>query len=179
MAERDHDEAGRSQDDDGGDKSAPVYGRDRSAARLAAVQALYQMDLAHTDLSEIIDEFSAHHFGSANPDSNVTDADPTFFGDLLRGVIAHQRKLDPMLDRQLASGWRLHRIDSILRAVLRAAAYELSERHDVPARVVINEYIDVAAAFFDRDEPKVVNGVLDKLAHRLRSEEFGSGGGPT
>ena len=159
--------------DDEADK--PVYGNDRSAARMAAVQALYQMDLAHTDLSEVIAEFASHHFGSHNPDSNVTDADRAFFADLLNGVVAHQRALDPLLDGQLASGWRLKRIDSILRAILRAGVYELSERKDVPARVVINEYIDVARAFFDSDEPKVVNGVLDKLAHKIRSKEFGGG----
>ena len=153
----------------------PAYGTDRSAARLAAVQALYQMDLAKTDLNEIIAEFSKHHFGSHNTDSNVADADRDFFVDLLVGVVKHQRELDPLLDAQLASGWRLKRIDSIMRAVLRAGIYELRERWDVPARVVINEYIDVARAFFEGDEPKVVNGVLDKLAHKIRTKEFGAG----
>ncbi len=151
----------------------PVYGTDRSAARLAAVQALYQMDLARTDLNEIIAEFTAHHFGSLNPGSNVVEADRDFFADLLRGVVAGQREIDPLLDGQLASGWRLKRIDAIMRAVLRAGVYELRARKDVPGRVVINEYIDVARAFFEGDEPKVVNGVLDKLAHKIRAKEFG------
>ena len=150
----------------------PVYGNDRSAARLAAVQALYQMDLAHTDLNAIIDEFTKHHFGSNNAQSNVSEADRVFFADLLQGVMTHQRELDPLLDGQLASGWRLQRIDSIMRAILRAGAYELQERRDVPGRVVINEYIDVARAFFENDEPKVVNGVLDTLARKIRSDEF-------
>jgi N utilization substance protein B len=86
--------------------------------------------------------------------------------------VRRQREIDPMLDQQLAAGWRLGRVDSILRAILRAGVYELLERPDVPARVVINEYIEIAHAFFDEDEPKVVNGILDKLARRLRPAEF-------
>jgi transcription antitermination protein NusB len=87
-------------------------------------------------------------------------------------VVARQRDIDPLLDQQLAVGWRLVRIDSILRAVLRGGLYELMERQDVPARVVIDEYIEVAHAFFAGDEPKVVNGILDKLARKLRPSEF-------
>lgn len=160
------------------DAEAPmerVLGKDRSAARLAAVQALYQMDLARTDLNEVILEFMTLRFGSENAESDVSDADPDFFSVLLKGVLAHQRELDPQLDSQLAAGWRLVRIDSIMRATLRAAVFELMRRKDVPARVVINEYVDVAHAFFEGDEPKVVNGVLDKLAHKLRADEFDGG----
>lgn len=153
-------------------------GSDRSAARLAAVQALYQMDLAQTDLNEVVAEFVVHRFGSEHAESNVSEADPQFFSDLLKGVLAHQRELDPQLDGQLAAGWRLVRIDSIMRAILRAAVFELEHRADIPARVVINEYVDVAHAFFEGDEPKVVNGVLDKLAHKIRPGEF-SGGSKT
>ena len=91
---------------------------------------------------------------------------------MLKGVVRRQREIDPMIDRQLAEGWRLARIDSILRAILRAAAFELMELADVPARVVISEYIEVAHAFFEGDEPRVVNGVLDSLARKLRPGEL-------
>ena len=92
--------------------------------------------------------------------------------ELLRGVVRRQREIDPMVDNQLATGWRLARVDSIMRAILRAGVLELMERPDIPARVVITEYVDVARAFFDADEPKVVNGVLDKLGRKLRPKEF-------
>ena len=95
-----------------------------------------------------------------------------FFTELLRGVVRRQRDIDPLVDQQLAEGWRLIRIDAIVRAILRAGVFELMERPDVPARVVINEYINVAHSFFSDEEPKVVNGVLDKLARRLRASEF-------
>jgi N utilization substance protein B len=141
----------------------------RSVARLAAVQGLYQMDMAATDLNEVIREFMLYRFGE-QARFDFADADTEFFSELLRGVVAKQREIDPLLDAQLAQGWRLKRIDSILRAILRAGAYELIERADVPAAVVINEYIEVAHAFFGGEEPKVVNGVLDRLARRLRGE---------
>lgn len=144
----------------------------RRAARMAAVQGLYQMDLAHTDLNAVIHEFKAHRFGQTEGEDSIAGADATFFAELLRGVVHRQRAIDPMVDQQLAAGWRLARVDSILRAILRAGVFELLERPDVPGRVVINEYIEVAHAFFDEDEPKVVNGVLDKLARRLRAAEF-------
>ncbi|MCB1549059.1 MAG: transcription antitermination factor NusB, partial [Hyphomicrobiaceae bacterium] len=133
----------------------------------------YQMDLVETDLNAVIREFVMHRFGSeTEQDQGLAAADAAFFSELLQGVLRRQRDIDPMLDSQLAKGWRLIRIDSILRAILRAGVFELMERGDVPARVVLNEYIEVANAFFEGDEPKVVNGVLDKLAHRLRPAEF-------
>jgi len=144
----------------------------RSAARIAAVQGLYQMDLAQTDLNAVIDEFQNLRFLQAEADDAIVGADPTFFAELLRGVVRRQRDIDPLVDQQLAAGWNLGRVDSILRAILRAGVYELLERLDVPARVVINEYIEIAHAFFSEDEPRVVNGVLDKIAHRLRAAEF-------
>lgn len=166
-------------------KPASEGQRPRSVARMAAVQALYQMDMAGTDVSDVIDEFVALRFaGSApgtGPDANggeagdsLVGADAVFFADVLKGVVRRQLDIDPMVDHQLATGWRLVRVDSILRAILRAGVFELMERIDVPARVVINEYINVAHAFFAEDEPKVVNGVLDRLAHRLRAQEFKS-----
>jgi N utilization substance protein B len=144
----------------------------RSAARMAAVQGLYQMDMAQTDLNDVIEEFVVHRFKQGESELYIAGADATFFAELMRGVVRRQREIDPMLDQQLAAGWRLGRVDSILRAILRAGVFELLERPDVPARVVINEYIEIAHAFFDEDEPKVVNGILDKLARRLRPTEF-------
>ena len=144
-----------------------------SAARLGAVQALYQMDMAGTDLSEVVREFEEHRLGCEIEGEVYKQADMAFFTALVEGVVRVQREIDPLLDERLAKGWRLVRIDSILRAILRSAAFELQERHDVPGRVVINEYIDIARAFFDGDEPKVVNGVLDALAKHLRGDEMG------
>ena len=152
-----------------GGKSAALA---RSQARLAAVQALYQMDLAETDLAAVIEEFKAHRLGDDGENGTAAQADPEHFAGLLKGVVRRQRDIDPMIDRQLAEGWRLTRIDSIVRAILRAAAFELMELADVPARVVISEYVEVAHAFFEGDESKVVNGVLDQLARKLREGEL-------
>jgi transcription antitermination protein NusB len=147
-------------------------GLSRSQARLAAVQALYQMDLAETDLNEVIEEFKTHRLSADAEDRAVAGADAQHFARVLDGVVRRQRELDPMIDQQLASGWRLVRVDAILRAILRAGALELMELSDVPVRVVISEYIDVAHAFFEADEPRVVNGVLDQIARRLRPGEL-------
>lgn len=140
----------------------------RSRARLATVQALYQMDLAETDLIEVIEEFKQHRLSGSGDGSGMADADLAHFAQVLRGVVQRQREIDPLIDQQLATGWRLARIDSIVRAILRAATFELLELPEVPARVVISEYIEVARAFFEGDEPKLVNGVLDQLARKLR-----------
>lgn len=144
----------------------------RTAARVAAVQALYQMDMAGTDLNDVITEFTDERFSGETKDELVAAADRLFFAEVLRAVLRLQRQIDPMIDEQLAIGWRLVRVDSILRAILRAGAAELMDRPDVPARVTINEYVNVAHLFFSEDEPKVVNGILDKLARKLRSAEF-------
>lgn len=140
----------------------------RSQARLATVQALYQMDLAETDLVEVIEEFKQHRLGGSADGNGMVDADQEHFAQVLRGVVKRQREIDPMIDQQLATGWRLARIDSIVRAILRAATLELLELPQVPPRVIISEYIEVARAFFEGDEPKLVNGVLDQLARKLR-----------
>ena len=147
----------------------------RSAARLAAVQALYQMDLAGTDLTQVIAQFLKHRVGMPEEGGAPENTDTLFFAELLRGVVRRQRDIDPMLDAKLAEGWRLDRLDSILRATLRAAAFELLERRDVPAKAVISEYVNVAKDFFTGDEPKVVNAVLDKLARQQRPQEFDNG----
>jgi len=144
----------------------------RTAARVAAVQALYQMDLAGTDLNDVIAEFLKVRFSGKNRDETIAGADQIFFADILRAVLRRQREIDPMIDEQLATGWRLVRVDSILRAILRGGVAEILDRDDVPARVVINEYVNVAHLFFDEDEPRVVNGVLDKIARKVRASEF-------
>jgi N utilization substance protein B len=147
-------------------------GLPRSRARLAAVQALYQMDVAGTDLNEVIDEFKTHRMGEGTEDGAVAGADADHFTRVLNGVVRRQRELDPVVDQQLAAGWRLVRVDAILRAILRAGAFELLELTDVPVRVVISEYVDVAHAFFEADEPRVVNGVLDQIARKVRPGEL-------
>ena len=155
-----------------GPRKDPLPLAPRSAARLAAVQALYQMDLAQTDLNDVIGEFITLRLGPRAEDQALRDADQEFFAAIVRGVVRRQREIDPIVDESLAEGWRLNRIDSILRAILRASVLELIERPDVPARVVITEYVNVAHAFLGEDEPRVVNGVLDKLARRFRAPEF-------
>lgn len=144
----------------------------RGAARLAAVQALYQMDLAGTPLADILAEFESHWIGREVEGDQYLPAEASFFREIVTGVVSGQRKLDPLVDQALATGWPLKRIETILRSVLRAGAYELDKRPDIPARVVIAEYVDVAHAFVDRDETGMVNAVLDQIARKLRTTEF-------
>ncbi|HME29047.1 MAG TPA: transcription antitermination factor NusB [Pseudolabrys sp.] len=144
----------------------------RGAARLAAVQALYQMDLAGTGLNEILAEFENHWMGHEVEGAQYLPAEAAFFRDIVSGVVREQRDLDPLIDEALSKSWPLKRIEAILRAALRAGAYELIHRGDVPARVVVAEYADVAAAFVERVETGMVNAVLDQLARRLRTGEF-------
>ncbi len=158
--------------------NAPLAGKDprkanrRGAARLAAVQALYQMDLAGTGLNEILAEFESHWLGREVEGAQYLPAEAAFFRDIVSGVVREQRALDPLIDMALQKTWPLKRIEAILRAALRAGAYELKHRSDVPARVVVSEYADVAAAFVERDETGMVNAVLDQLARQARPEEF-------
>ena len=144
----------------------------RGAARLAAVQALYQMDIAGTGLIDILAEFESHWLGGEVEGSQYLPAEAAFFRDIVGGVVADQRKLDPLIDAALAQGWPLKRVEALLRAMLRAGAYELDRRRDVPARVIVSEYVDVANAFVDKDETGMVNAVLDCLARQLRKAEF-------
>ncbi|HLL27401.1 MAG TPA: transcription antitermination factor NusB [Xanthobacteraceae bacterium] len=146
--------------------------RERSAARLAAVQALYQMDIVQTPLPNILAEFESHWIDKPVEGEKYQRAEAAFFRDIVTGVVREQRGLDPKIDGVLAAGWPLKRVEAILRAVLRAGGYELCHRADVPARVVISEYVDVAAAFLDREETGMVNAVLDKLAREARTAEF-------
>jgi N utilization substance protein B len=144
----------------------------RGAARLAAVQALYQMDLAGTGLNEILAEFESHWLGGEVEGVQYRPAEAAYFRDIVGGVVREQSRLDPQIDAALARGWPLKRIETVLRAVLRAGTYELACRSDVPARVVTSEYVDVASAFVDKEETGMVNAVLDQLAHQLRAKEF-------
>jgi len=147
----------------------------RGAARLAAVQALYQMDIAGTGLNEILAEFESYWLGREVEGAQYLPAEAAFFRNIVEGVVREQRTIDPLIDAILAQGWPLKRIEAILRAVLRAGAYELDHRRDVPARVVVSEYVDVANAFVERDETGMVNAVLDQIARQFRAEEFSRG----
>ena len=149
----------------------------RGAARLAAVQALYQMDIAGSGLNEILAEFESHWLGREVEGEQYLPAEAAFFRDIVSGVLREQRALDPMIDEALSKGWPLKRVEAILRAALRAGAYELNHRRDVPARAVVAEYADVAAAFVEGDETGMVNAVLDQLARQLRADEFGRAAG--
>jgi N utilization substance protein B len=152
----------------------PRKANKRGAARLAAVQALYQMDLAGTGLNEILAEFEGHWLGGEVEGAQYRPAEAAFFRDVVGGVVREQGVLDPQIDDALSRGWPLKRIEAVLRAVLRAGAYELGHRRDIPARVVMSEYVDVASAFVDKEETGMVNAVLDHLAHKLRADEFAS-----
>jgi N utilization substance protein B len=144
----------------------------RGAARLGAVQALYQMDISGTPLPAVVAEFETHRLGAELEGEQLRPADLAFFRALVSGVVAEQRRIDPIIHEALPPTWPLTRIDLTLRAILRCGVYELLKRHDVPGRVVIAEYVDVAHAFFVADEPGLVNGVLDRVAHERRPEEF-------
>lgn len=144
----------------------------RSAARLAAVQALYQMEISGAGIADVLVEFEKHWIGQEIEGDTYKPAEEGFFRDVVGGVVREQRELDPMVNDALAAGWPLKRIDAILRAILRAGAYELKSRPDVPPKVTITEYGDVAHAFLDRDEASMVIAVLDKLAHDLRAADL-------
>ncbi|GLK52174.1 MAG: transcription antitermination factor NusB [Oceanicaulis sp.] len=144
----------------------------RRAARLAAVQALYQMEIGGRGASTVIREFRDHRFGAAGEGEEFVEADEDFFDSLVSGVVERQAVVDPAIDGLLADGWRMERLDATVRAILRVAGYELFQRKDVPARVVIDEYVDVANAFFEGSEPKFVNAALDRCARQARPDEF-------
>ena len=126
------------------------------------------MDMTGIDLNQVIAEFAAHRLGQEIEGDRYADAEPQFFRDIVEGVVREQLRIDPLIDKQLAEGWRLTRVDSILRAILRAGAYELAARPDVPTGSVISEYVDVAKAFYDLRETGFVNGLLDAVAKAVR-----------
>lgn len=145
---------------------------ERRAARLAAVQALYQMDVSGKGVIDAFAEFEAFWIGREIEGISFEPAENAFFRDILAGVVREQRAIDGKIDAALAAGWPLKRIEAVLRAILRAGTYELLFRPDVPARVVISEYIDVAHSFYHEDEPGLVNAVLDALAREVRDGEL-------
>jgi len=145
-------------------------GRKRTASRLAAVQALYQIDLTGASPATAIIEFTRHNLGGNAPDESFGEADDQLFAELVEGTSARREDIDRGLASALSADWPLERLEVILRAILRAAVYELLARPDVPARVIISEYLDIAHAFFAGKEPGLVNGVLDRLARSIRSE---------
>ena len=149
----------------------------RRAARMAAVQALYQMELGGSNADQVIAEFGRHRLGREIEGLSFGEADRKLFAELVRGVAVGVIDLDSMIAACLSEEWRVERLEAVLRAILRAGAYELSERHDVPPRVVITEYVDLADAFFAGKEPGLVNGVLDCVARAIRPEELGGNGG--
>ena len=144
----------------------------RSAARLAAVQALYQMEVTGKGLKETRAEFESFWIGNEIEGVQYKDAETSFFSDILTGVVSAQGPIDRSIDKALTADWPLARIDSVMRAILRAGAYELNERADVPPRVSIKEYVDVAGAFFGAEEAGMINAVLDALARQCRAAEF-------
>src|SRR5215208_1543164 len=145
---------------------------ERSAARLAAVQALYQMDVSGKGVIDAFAEFEAFWIGREVEGVAFQPSDTEFFRNVLSGVVDNQRAIDVKVDAALASGWPLTRIEAVLRAILRAGAYELMFRRDVPARVIITEYLDVAHGFYNEDEPGLVNAVLDAIAREAREGEL-------
>ena len=146
----------------------------RSAARLAAVQALYQWHMEQTGLARLLDEFHQHRLGRAVDDEGegepvYAEAEVEFFDDVVRGVAARAEEIDALVQSRLAAGWTTARLDKTMLQVLRAATYELLARADIPVAVVINEYVEVAKAFFDDTEARFVNGVLDAVAKDARA----------
>ena len=152
---------------------ARAGGRRRSVARLAAVQALYQLELnREIDPEAVVREFARHRLGRDIDGDGYGEADPALFSDIVRGVAADLDRLDATITEVITEEWPLPRFDAVLRAILRAGAYELVHRSDVPPRVSINEYTTIAHAFFAGKEPGLANGVLNHLAHALREDDL-------
>lgn len=152
-------------------KNGSRGGNRRTLARLAAVQALYQMDISGSDLPATLAEFEAHRLGQDLDGDAYAEADANFFKALVSGVVEEQHRVDRLIDKVLQTSWPLKRIDLTLRNILRAGTYELLFRTDVPARAAISEYVDVAHGFYDDDGPRLVNGVLDAIARSERAGE--------
>lgn len=151
--------------------NAPAKAELRGAARLAAVQALYQMELSGLGAKKVIMQFRNHEFGYDGEDGFVA-ADEEFFDELVSGVVENQADIDKFITAKLSEKWKLSRLDVTLRALMRASTFELLKRIDVPAKVVIDEYVTMAMDFYDGPEPKFVNASLDNLARELRPHEF-------
>jgi transcription antitermination protein NusB len=150
----------------------------RSAARLGAVQALYQIETAEATPSIVVQEFIDIRLGSEIEGIEYADADPEYFADIVRGVHIRLDEVDSRIDTALSGGWATSRLDRTVRQILRAGTWELMERIDVPSKVVINEYVDVTHSFYENQEPGFVNGVLDRLSRDLRPGELKTGDNP-
>jgi len=140
----------------------------RSAARLAAVQALYQQEMEGTPVARLIHEFHHHRLGATIEGDTYVEAEQSFFDDLVSGADARRDEIDALIANRLAEGWSLERLDKPMKAILRAGVYELIARADVPVATVISEYVDVADAFYDKREKGFVNGLLDAIAKNAR-----------
>ena len=160
-----------------GGEARPV--NKRGAARMGAVQALYQMDVSGAGLAQTVSEYENYRLGREIDGAQYLEADPAWFRQIMAGVHGAQVEVDRLIATSLAKDWPLSRIDATLRAILRCGTFELAHKKDVPARVVISEYVDLARAFYETDEPRMVNGVLDRVARRVREGELppkGDGG---
>jgi N utilization substance protein B len=146
----------------------PRIGNARSAARLAAVQALYQREMSNAAVAPLLAEFHRHRLGAEIEGSQFREADVDFFNDVVKGVDARIEEIDALVTANLAEGWTLDRVDRPMRQILRAGTYELIARPDVPTNAIINEYVDVAHAFYEAPEAKFVNGLLDAVAKKAR-----------
>jgi transcription antitermination protein NusB len=144
-------------------------GERRSAARLAAVQALYQMDLTQKSINEIYAEFESHWMGREIEGDQYKPAEVALFHTIVSGVLDHQRRIDPLVDDTLSNGWPLKRIETVLRAILRAGTFEILHEPETPLKVIISEYVDMTSAFYDKDEVNMANAVLDRIAKQVRS----------
>ena len=151
----------------------PRTANKRGAARLAAVQALYQMDVGGTSLLETVAEYESFRLGRELDGDTYREADAAWFRDIVSGVVRSQTSIDPLIHSSLTSDWPLSRLDTTLRAILRAGAYEVTNRKDVPVAVIVSEYVDIAKAFYEEEEPRLVNAVLDRVARRSRGEGKG------
>jgi len=157
-----------------GEKGATVrHANKRGAARLAAVQALYQMDVSGSGLLETTAEYESFRLGKEVDGAVYREADAQWFRAILSGVVENQKAVDPLIGQSLTEDWPLSRLDTTLRAILRAGVYELMKRDDVPVAVIVSEYVDIAKAFYEEEEPKLVNAVLDRVARRVRGEGRG------
>ena len=143
--------------------------KSRSAARLAAVQALYQMDMEKVGLARLLDEFHAHRLGAEIEDAQYAEAEVEFFDDVVAGVNARRAEIDALVEGKLGEMWKMGRLDKTMLQILRCGTYELIARADIPTGAVIDEYMDVAHAFFDKKDAKFVNGLLDAVAKDVRA----------
>ena len=143
----------------------------RGAARLAAVQALYQMDITGAPLADVLAEYEVYRLGKEIDGDTYLKADAAWFRSIVTGVVRDQKRLDPLIAGSISEGWTLSRLDSTLRAILRAGVFETVSKPDVPTAVIVTEYVEIAVAFFEGEESKLVNAVLDRIARRERGDK--------